>query len=47
VRQSTALVLCSKDLRFIQGANNLEHPQNYFLRALKELHIGFSPTPTT
>ena len=28
---------------FIEGANSFEFHQNFFLRALKELHIGFEP----
>jgi cytochrome P450 len=32
------------DVWLIEGANTFEHHQNYFLRALKEVHIGFTPT---
>ncbi|MHB1467932.1 MAG: cytochrome P450 [Solirubrobacteraceae bacterium] len=32
-----------EDLWFIEGANDFRYHQNYFLRALKELHIGFTP----
>ena len=28
---------------FIDGANDFSYQPNYFLRALKELHIGFKP----
>ena len=28
---------------FIEGANDFSYHQNFFLRALKELHIGFKP----
>jgi cytochrome P450 len=32
------------ELWFIPDANTFEHHDNYFLRALKELHIGFTPS---
>ncbi len=32
-----------EDLWFIEGANDFKYHQNYFLRALKHLHIGFTP----
>ena len=28
---------------FIEGENDFAYHQNFFLRALKELHIGFRP----
>ena len=28
---------------FIEGANDFSYHQNFFLRAVKELHIGFKP----
>jgi cytochrome P450 len=31
------------ELWFIEGANTFAYHQNFFLRALKELHIGFRP----
>jgi cytochrome P450 len=38
-----ALVDRIDELWFIEGANTFEYHQNFFLRALKELHIGFRP----
>jgi cytochrome P450 len=38
-----ALVERIDELWFIEGANEFEYHQNFFLRALKELHIGFKP----
>lgn len=38
-----ALVDCVDDVRLVEGANTFEHHQNYFLRALKEVHIEFTP----
>lgn len=32
------------DLWFIEDANDFSYHQNYFLRALKQLHIGFTPS---
>jgi cytochrome P450 len=31
------------ELWFIEGANEFSYEPSYFLRALKELHIGFKP----
>ena len=31
------------EMWFIGGENTFEYHQNFFLRALKELHIGFTP----
>ena len=38
-----ALVERIDDMWFIDGANDFSYAPNYFLRALKELHIGFTP----
>ena len=38
-----ALVDRIDELWFIEGANDFAYHQNFFLRALKELHIGFRP----
>ena len=38
-----ALVDSVDEVWLIEGANTFEHHQNYFLRALKEVHIGFTP----
>ena len=38
-----ALVERIDDMWFIEGANDFSYHPNYFLRALKELHIGFKP----
>jgi cytochrome P450 len=38
-----ALVDRIDEMWFIEGANSFEYHQNFFLRALKELHIGFKP----
>jgi cytochrome P450 len=38
-----ALVDRIDELWLIEGANTFEYHQNFFLRALKELHIGFKP----
>ena len=38
-----ALVDRIDELWFIDGANSFEYHQNFFLRALKELHVGFRP----
>ena len=32
-----------EDMWFIEGANDFSYHQNFFLRAVKELHIGFKP----
>jgi cytochrome P450 len=39
-----ALIERIDELWFLPDANTFEHQENYFLRALKELHIGFTPT---
>jgi cytochrome P450 len=39
-----ALVDRVDELWFLEGANTFEYHQNFFLRALKELHIGFRPS---
>ena len=38
-----ALVERIDRLWFVEGANDFAHHANFFLRSLKELHIGFSP----
>ena len=38
-----ALVERVDELWFIDGANDFGYHQNYFLRALQKLHIGFRP----
>jgi cytochrome P450 len=38
-----ALVDLVEDMWFIEGANEFSYHQNFFLRAVKELHIGFKP----
>ena len=38
-----ALVDRIDELWFIDGANSFAYHQNFFLRALKELHVGFRP----
>lgn len=38
-----ALVEHIDDMWFIEGANDFTHQRNFCLRALKELHIGFTP----
>jgi cytochrome P450 len=38
-----ALVERIDDMWFIEGANDFAHAPNFCLRALKELHIGFTP----
>ena len=38
-----ALVDLVEDMWFIEGANDFTYHQNFFLRAVKELHIGFKP----
>ena len=38
-----ALVDLVEDMWFIEGANDFSYHQNFFLRAVKELHIGFKP----
>ena len=38
-----ALVERIDDLWFIEGANDFSHHPNFCLRALRELHIGFTP----
>ena len=38
-----ALVDLVEDLWFIEGANDFAYHQNFFLRAVKETHIGFRP----
>ncbi len=38
-----ALVERIDDMRFVEGANDFSYQANYFLRALKELHIEFTP----
>ena len=40
-----ALVERIDDLWFVEGANDFRHAPNFCLRALKELHIGFTPAP--
>jgi cytochrome P450 len=39
-----ALVDRLDDMRFVEGANDFHFHPNYFLRAIKELHIEFTPT---
>jgi len=31
------------DIRLVEGKNDLRHHPNYLMRALKELHIEFTP----
>ena len=31
------------EMWFLEGENDFSYQPNYFLRALKELHIGFTP----
>ena len=38
-----ALVDLVEDMWFIEGANDFTYHQNFFLRAVKEVHIGFKP----
>jgi len=38
-----ALVDLVEDMWFIEGANDFSYHQNFFLRAVKEVHIGFKP----
>ena len=38
-----ALVDLVEEMWFIEGANDFTYHQNFFLRAVKELHIGFKP----
>lgn len=38
-----ALVERIDELAFVEGANDFSYQSNYFLRALKELHIQFTP----
>jgi cytochrome P450 len=38
-----ALIERIDEMWFIDGANEFSYAPNYFLRALKELHIGFTP----
>ena len=38
-----ALVERIDEMWFIEGANDFAYHPNFFLRALKELHIGFRP----
>ena len=38
-----ALVDRVERLWFVEGANDFSHHQNFFLRALKEVHVGFEP----
>jgi cytochrome P450 len=38
-----ALVDLVEEMWFIDGANDFSYHQNFFLRAVKELHIGFKP----
>ena len=38
-----ALVERIDELWFVDGANDFRHAPNFCLRALKELHIGFTP----
>ena len=38
-----ALVDLIEDMWFIEGANDFSYHQNFFLRAVKEVHIGFKP----
>ena len=40
-----ALVERIDELWFVEGANDFRHAPNFCLRALKELHIGFTPAP--
>jgi len=39
-----ALVDRLDEMRFVEGANDFRFHPNYFLRAIKELHIEFTPT---
>ena len=41
-----ALVERIDHMWFIEGANDFTHHQNFCLRALRELHIGFEPSCT-
>ena len=38
-----ALVDRVERMWFVEGANDFSHHQNFFLRALKEVHVGFEP----
>ena len=38
-----ALVDRVERLWFVEGANDFSHHQNFLLRALKEVHVGFEP----
>ena len=40
-----ALVDRVQEMQFTQGANSFEVAPNFSLRALKELHIDFTPAP--
>ncbi len=41
-----ALIERVDEMWFIEGANDFTHHQNFCLRALRELHIGFEPSCT-
>jgi cytochrome P450 len=38
-----AMIDSFDEMWFIDGANDFAHHQNFFLRAMKELHVGFKP----
>ena len=38
-----ALVDRVEELWFLDGKNDFSHHQNFFMRALKEVHVGFKP----